>query len=228
MSDKSQRNLKKIISTTVLSLLFIICVIFESYIFGGIIVFFILINLSFKDNSKKDEDDYTNWHEVNQANKIARQFKNGQIESLIMKLIESHYIIQSTKNFETFKSRYNLFYDKLNEILPIKEGWRFKDAFNDTATKYKLMYHNRNTIAIQKDLENFNESDFFEKHFFNCANLYVLEQNSKIEALKTEKAKQNRKDKLNSKIDEFLAYLSDSFGYSDNDLFFEKIENLKQ
>lgn len=179
------------------------------------------------DKMEAEKDD-TNWHEVNQANKIAQQFKNRQIESLIMKLIESHYIIQSTKNFETFKSRYNLFYDKLNEILPIKEGWRFKDAFNDTATKYKLMYHDRNTIAIQKDLENFNESDFFEKHFFNCANLYVLEQNSKIEALKTEKAKQNRKDKLNSKIDEFLAYLSDSFGYSDNDLFFEKIENLKQ
>lgn len=229
MSSDSKGKTKKIIGTIVLTLFFILAISYKWYIFAGILVFLAIMLWNGKENVKDDDDDIE-WRKERQANKNARKFKDLQIKRIIMQLMESHYILRTTKNIETFKSRYDFFIKRVNEAIPIKDGWKFKELFKEVLNEYELKYYDRNTIHIEKDLQDlgkFQEFVFFERNFFNCVNLYVLEQKRKIEALKTEKAKLNRQEKLTIKIDELLSYLVDYYEYEKDSDFYKKIENLK-
>ncbi len=154
-----------------------------------------------------------------------------QMTGIIIQCFDSMHILKTTKKLDTFKSRYELFKEKHAQIIGFKTNWKFNLAFNNAVNKYNEMYYDRPLNGTIKDAEfepnNF-ENDFnLQKWLINCLKESIKDDYKKINELKTEKAKQNRLEKINLKIDEYLLYL-ESQGYKKNDDIHVNLVNIKE
>lgn len=159
----------------------------------------------------------------------ASKFTDKQITGVIFQCFETTHILSTTKSLETYKTRYLLFKDKHQQLIKFKSSYKYKKAFDTAVNKYKSMYYDRSLNMTIKnglfDPQNFDLKQFFEDTIYNCYTESLKADYQKIEELKTDKAKQNRLDKINLKITDYINYLVD-LGYNTDNELFKKIKTL--
>ncbi len=162
------------------------------------------------------------------AQKYAKQFTDNQIQGFSVQILESKHILQNTKNLNTYKSRWIFFEEKVQKMSLLHGSYNYEDNIKIGVQEYKDLYPDR---MVQKsfltDIDNFDESAFFEKSFYKCVNHFIESEKTAIEKLKTPRAKENRLLKINDFVVDCLVFLHNR-GYSKDDLFYAKIEEFRE
>ena len=153
-------------------------------------------------------------------------------ENIIRQLFETMQILLKTTNYNTYLSRLLLFDERIVQYMQIAKNRNFKNSYSTALSKYRMMYYDRHNTTIQiekylKNIENFDKDIFFEDTFCQFYKRLAKETEEKINLLKTEKAKQNKKEKFISEIETGLNFLREK-GYSDTSPYFVKFKSLIQ
>lgn len=139
---------------------------------------------------------------------------------LIKQILETIYILQTTKNYKTYISRYNFLEGKAYSFDELSKKYN-KDIIVKAGIKiYQNMYYDRQDVSnmmeylIQPYLD---MSKILEDTIPNFIVRYTIEKNEEIDKLKTQKAKENRKMKMKNEENEILEFLK-QLGYTKTDL----------
>lgn len=123
-----------------------------------------------------------------------------QIQRQGIQLLESIYLLNTTKNIDTLKGRFEFIIQIYDEFIKASYNKRYSLDIQKAIDEYKSMYYDR----IIKDFEiglvlkpNLDElTDYYSVCIFNCFNLFVVEQEKQISELKKEEAKFKRREKI--------------------------------
>lgn len=151
-------------------------------------------------------------------------------ENIIRQLFETMHILLKTNNYKTYLSRLELFDERIDQFQVISKTGSFRSSYNESLSKYRLMYYDRNSTtnkieAYLKTPNEFNKIHFFEDTFYRLLDRIKLETKSKIIELKTEKAKENKKETFKIKVNEALIFLKEK-GYDENCDYVLKFKDL--
>ncbi len=165
------------------------------------------------------------------SNGVISKLTDKQITGIILQCFETTHILKTTKKIETFKSRYAFFKEKHNQLVELKPSYQFNKAFQNAVKQYRQKYYDLTLNGTIKEglyePQTFDVKYFFENCLVNCLKESIADDYKKIAELKTEKAKQNRLEKINIKIDAFLEYL-ESEGYQKEDAFYKELYKIRQ
>lgn len=163
-----------------------------------------------------------------EAQEYAKQFTDKQIQGILIQVLETFHILRNTKNIETYKSRWGFLEEKIEQLYYLYSSYNYKNNVVMGAQRYAELYPERD---VQKsylfNVNDFDEVAFFESSFYQLVNNFIKNEHIAIKKLKTQKAKENRLLKINNFITDCLLFLRKR-GYSKEDLFYNKIENLKE
>ena len=164
-------------------------------------------------------------------NGMVSKFTDKQITGFVMQSFETAHILKHTKKLETFKSRYVFFKERHSQLVELKPSFQFNNAFQNAVRQYRQKYYDLTLNGTIKEglyePQTFDVKYFFENCLINCLKESIADDYKKIAELKTEKAKQNRLEKINIKIDAFLEYL-ESEGYQKEDAFYKELYKIRQ
>lgn len=124
----------------------------------------------------------------------------NQIQRQGIQLLESIYLLNTTKNIDTLKGRFEFISQMYDDFIKASYNKRYLSDIQKSLDEYKSMYYDR----IVKDFEirlamkpNFEELiDYYSACIFNCFNQFVEEQEKQISELKKEEAKNKRIEKI--------------------------------
>jgi hypothetical protein len=153
-------------------------------------------------------------------------------ESAGKQVLETVYIIGTSKNIETIKSRYEFL---LSRIETLKQGQRnpqYSASIEMSISTYKAMYYDRviqdYQLAILLKPNDFNLTDFYCNALVNAVRKYITEEKEEINTMKRESAKAKRKAKvievIKSAKEELQNKCSSALSYSKALIEFEKFE----
>jgi TM2 domain-containing membrane protein YozV len=128
------------------------------------------------------------------------KYNSNEIKQRGIQLLESIYIMHSTKSYDTLKGRFefvNGFYD---EFIKSSNNKRYLSDIQQCIDEYKTMYYDRviNTIEVDIILNpNIDKMiEFYGECLFSCFKKFYEEQKQQIEKLKTQDAKNKRLEKI--------------------------------
>jgi hypothetical protein len=162
---------------------------------------------------------------------LTAQFTKKDIYRIVFQSFETTHILKTTKNLETFKSRFELLKKYHNQLITYKSSPFFNDAFKKAVEDYRIKYYDKTLNGTIRDglfePQTFDLQYFFENTLLNCFKQSIYDDYKKMEELKTNKAKQNRLEKINIKIDTYLEYL-ESKGYEKEDVFYSELVKIRE
>ncbi|WP_413534055.1 hypothetical protein [Empedobacter brevis] len=163
-------------------------------------------------------------YNISKEDSFTRKFNERQMQAIMFQSFETFHILTNTKNIDTYKSRFDFFLEKLRQLIAFKKTTRYNQNFGKAILNYRKKYPDRDTAILRSNLFNpnpeyFDLAVFFKRSAFECLTNSLIEDQEKIKVLKTEKAKQNREQKIEQKIDDFLVYLSENGISKDDELY---------
>ena len=126
------------------------------------------------------------------------------IQGVGLQVLETVYIIATTKNFDTLKSRYELLVERIATLRNAESNRLYSVDVNTSIETYKSMYYDRPLQDIQLSTllkpNGFDVQSFYCEALVNCIKRFVEEQTNEISGLKSENAKTKRRAKVIDKI----------------------------
>mgnify|MGYP001453152902 CR=1 FL=1 len=126
------------------------------------------------------------------------------IQGAGLQVLETVYIITTTKNFDTLKGRYELLLKRIDTLRKAESNRLYSADINISIETYKSMYYDRPLQDIQLSSvskpNNFDVQSFYCEALANCVKRFVEEQATEIGELKSENAKIKRRAKVIDKI----------------------------
>jgi hypothetical protein len=123
-----------------------------------------------------------------------------QMQSAGMQVLESSYIIATSKNIDTIKSRYEFLIER---TLSLKEGQnnpQYSSCVQLVTDRYKELYYDRPLqdyqLSILSNPNSFDISNFYCNSLVNTIKRFCTEQTEEINAMKKETAKVKRSAKV--------------------------------
>jgi hypothetical protein len=127
-----------------------------------------------------------------------------QIESAGIQVLESVYLIATSKNIDTIISRYDFVLDRISLLKHGQNHKQYPNSIQAALERYKETYNDRPLqdyqISILSNPGNFNINDFYCSSLANAMKRYCSEQTKEINSMKKESAKSNRKEKVITSI----------------------------
>jgi hypothetical protein len=122
------------------------------------------------------------------------------VQRAAIQTMESLYILSTSKNVETIKSRYDFLLTVLPTLQSTKNNPQYSSIIKMTLDQFKTMYPN----SVPKDYqlsalsnpETFNVNDFYCKSLVDTIKRFCEKQSEEIKSLKKEGAKNKRISKV--------------------------------
>lgn len=132
-----------------------------------------------------------------------------QIQRQGIQLLESLNILNTTKNTDTLKSRFQFIRKMYDDFIKASYKKRYISDIQVAVDEYKTMYYDKIINDFELKLlvkpENENLTDYYSECLYNCFNQFVEEQEHQIANLKREDARKKRKEKIVSVANEIIA-----------------------
>jgi hypothetical protein len=173
------------------------------------------INLSNKVNNENQSHaikptENTNERQINKGNATQNhtvkipsisKFDYNRIKQFQAKqLLESIYILETTKNFDTLCSRMDFIEQIYKNFIPASKINTYQNYMTEAIDTYKTMYYDRilteNQISLLLHPNLQNIQLFYSDCIVHCYERYVEHQILEINKLKTNAAKEKRKDDI--------------------------------
>jgi len=144
-----------------------------------------------------------------------------EMQSAGIQVLESSYIIGTSKNIETIKSRHDFLLQRLQSLKQGQSNSQYSACVGLTTEHYKTMYYDRPLqdyqLAIVSNPNGFDTNNFYCNSLVNAMKRFCAEQSEEINAMKKETAKAKRADKVLATIGiaktELHAKCSTAVGY---------------
>ena len=123
-----------------------------------------------------------------------------EMQSAGIQVLESSYIIGTSKNIETIKSRHDFLLQRLASLKQGQSNSQYSACVNLTTEHYKTMYYDRPLqdyqLAILSNPNGFDTNNFYCNSLVNAMKRFCGEQAEEINAMKKETAKAKRAAKV--------------------------------
>ena len=117
-----------------------------------------------------------------------------------IQVMETVYIIGTSKNIETIKSRHDFLLTIIDTLKQGQNNSQYSVYIQAAIDYYKSLYYDRPPqdyqLAILSNPNDFDLNDFYRKALVNAMKRFCGEQENEINALKKENAKVKRKAKI--------------------------------
>lgn len=117
-----------------------------------------------------------------------------------IQVMETVYIIGTSKNIETIKSRHDFLLTIIDTLKQGQNNPQYSVYIQAAIDSYKSLYYDRPPqdyqLAISSNPNDFDLNDFYCKALVNAIKRFCEEQKNEINALKKENAKAKRKTKV--------------------------------
>ena len=149
-------------------------------------------------------------------------FFEMQIQSASTQVLETVYIISTSKNIDTIKSRYEFLLQRISDLRQNQSNPTYSEFVRLAIEYYKVMYKietlNEYQFAILSDPNGFDLNNFYCTSLGNAMKRFCSEQTDEISAMKRETAKAKRSLKvlelIKSTKDELQTKCSSASSYS--------------
>lgn len=135
----------------------------------------------------------------------------NQIQRQGFQLLESLSILNSTKNYDTLKGRFEFVEKFYDDFIKASYNKRYINDVQKSIDEYKSMYYDKILSSFEVSLilkPNHKElSSYYAECLMPCFNKFYNEQIQQIEILKRKEAIQKRQDKIIDVIDEIISEL---------------------
>jgi hypothetical protein len=132
-----------------------------------------------------------------------------QVQRQGIQILESLNILNTTKNIDTLKSRFDFILKMYDNFIKASYNKRYISDIQIAVDEYKTMYYDKIINDFELKLlvkpENENLTDYYSECLFNCFNQFVKEQEIQIESLKRADARKRRKEKIVNISNEIIA-----------------------
>lgn len=133
-----------------------------------------------------------------------------------IQVMETVYIIGTSKNIETIKSRHDFLLTVIDTLKQGQDNPQYSVYTQAAIDYYKSTYYDRSPqdyqLAILSNPSDFDLNDFYCKALVNAMKRFCGEQENEINALKKENAKAKRKAKVIETIKSTQAELQAKYG----------------
>jgi len=123
-----------------------------------------------------------------------------EMQSAGIQVLESSYIIATSKNIETIKSRHDFLLQRLQSLKQGQSNSLYSACVNLTTEHYKTMYYDRPLqdyqLAILANPNRFDMNNFYCNSLVSSMKRFCEEQTEEINAMKKETAKVKRATKV--------------------------------
>jgi len=123
-----------------------------------------------------------------------------QMQSAGIQVLESVYIIATSKNIDTIISRHDFLLQRISTLKQGQSNFQYSDCVQLTIEHYKKMYYDRPLqdyqISILSNPSSFNINEFYCTSLANSMKRFCAEQIEEINAMKKETAKTKRAEKV--------------------------------
>jgi hypothetical protein len=126
------------------------------------------------------------------------------IQTSIHQVLETIFILRTTKNFETLKSRYAFLLERMKDLEQANLNSQYASDVRSAIENYQSIYPARSleekeTVAVLQP-NNFDVDKFYVEALDNCIKRYAEEQIGEIGNLKSENARAKRRLKIIEKL----------------------------
>tara|TARA_R110001606_G_scaffold271034_1_gene419605 strand:- start:218 stop:2086 length:1869 start_codon:yes stop_codon:yes gene_type:complete len=132
-----------------------------------------------------------------------------QIQRKGIQLLESLNILNTTKNIDTLKNRFDFISKMYDDFIKSSYKKRYISDIQIAVDEYKTLYYDKiiNDFELQLLVRPQNENliDYYSECLYNCFNKFINEQESQIKNLKKEDAKKRRNEKIVSVANETIS-----------------------
>ena len=123
-----------------------------------------------------------------------------EMQSAGIQVLESSYIIATSKNIETIKSRHDFLLQRVAALRQGQSNSQYSACVQLTTDHYKSMYYDRPLqdyqLAILSNPNSFDLNNFYCNSLVNAMKRFCGEQTEEISAMKKETAKTKRAAKV--------------------------------
>ena len=123
-----------------------------------------------------------------------------EMQSAGMQVLESSYIIATSKNIETIKSRHEFLLERIARLKQGQSNSQYSACVQLTTEHYKTMYYDRPLqdyqLTILSNPNGFDLNNFYCNSLVNAMKRFCGEQTAEINAMKKETAKAKRAAKV--------------------------------
>lgn len=164
-------------------------------------------------------------------------YNHSQIQRQGVQLLESLNILNTTKNLDTLKGRFEFIHKMYDDFIKASHNKRYITDIQIAIDQYKTMYYDKILKDFELQLlvkpEHEKLIDYYSLCLFNSFNSFANEQEQQIDLLKKEDAKNKRKEKIleigNETIFEFDANGSEKEEFKSHlSLLKERLEKYKR
>jgi hypothetical protein len=146
-------------------------------------------------------------------------YNTREIQSSILQILETIYIMDNSKSVDTVKGRNHFLRERYNIIKLASFKPQYKTDSQFAIDNYKSMYHDRipseNQIRGILKPNDFDFDEYYSVSIYKAFTRFYSEQKSQINALKKDASKKARREKLMDLIDdirnELTRHSSDSY-----------------
>lgn len=122
------------------------------------------------------------------------------MQSTGIQVLESSYIIATSKNIETIKSRHDFLLQRIASLKQGQSNSQYSVCVQLTTEHYKSMYYDRPLqdyqLAVLSNPNSFDLNNFYCNSLVNAMKRFCGEQTDEINAMKKETAKAKRTAKV--------------------------------
>ena len=127
-------------------------------------------------------------------------FFTMEMQTAGMQVLESSYIIATSKNIETIKSRHDFLLQRIASLKQGQSNSQYSSCVHNMMEQYKTMYFDRPLqdcqIAIISNPNSFDLNNFYCNSLLNAMRKFCGEQQEEINGMKKETAKIKRETKV--------------------------------
>lgn len=160
-----------------------------------VLIFFIFFLVAFKKS-----DVYKKWKENYNQLKVVNQNIRHLNAAKIKQILECIYTCENTKKLDTLQSAFTFLGNEIPSYITVYTESMVKRNVKEGTSLYLRLYYDRTLSTLQtKILENpkyLEETDFWVTCIVNFFLRYCESMRKEIDSLKTQKAKDRRKDMI--------------------------------
>jgi hypothetical protein len=123
-----------------------------------------------------------------------------QMQSAGIQVLESVYLIATSKNIDTIISRHDFLLDRISTLKQGQSNSQYSDCVHLAMEQYKKIYYDRPFQDYQSSILSnpniFNINEFYCSSLANAMKRFCAEQTEEINAMKKDTAKAKRKEKV--------------------------------
>ena len=122
------------------------------------------------------------------------------VRTWVKQSLETIHVMETTINIDVLVGRMDLLSHLKTSLAEIDKTYLYNSAVNDGIEFYKNMYYNRDVTKVQLDFitspATFNDEPFIACNIYRCFSQYCQKMKNEMETLKTNSAKEKRRDKI--------------------------------